>query len=104
MKSKREEINEHRFEQMKKELTAFINESVSATVQAKLESIVNMAVENKVNSILDLPLSVKQVALITGRSAQSIYKMCQREQIPYKKNGGVIHLSLRVINEILLSK
>lgn len=102
MKSKEETIIERKFAQMKKELTAFINESVSATVQAKLEKLVPLAVEKKVNSILDLPLSVKQVALITGHSEQSIYKMCQRDQIPYKKNGGVIHISLRELNNTLL--
>ena len=100
-----EYINEQFTEASKQQMAEFIDNRIARMTDEKLKMILPQAVatiESKISHILNLPLSVKQVALLTGRSEASIYKMCQRKQIPYIKNGGVVHIYLRDVNDMLL--
>lgn len=100
-----EYINEQFTEASKQQMAEFIDNRIARMTEEKMKMILPQAVatiESKISHVLNLPLSVKQVALLTGRSEASIYKMCQRKQIPYIKNGGVVHIYLRDVNDMLL--
>ena len=100
-----EYINEQFTEATKQQMADFIDKRVARMTDEKLKTLMPHTVatiEAKISHILNLPLSVKQVALLTGRTEASIYKMCQRKQIPYIKNGGVVHIYLRDVNDMLL--
>lgn len=71
-------------------------------IAERVEEIVGPSVAKIIGSILDFPLSVKQFAKLTGKSDSCIYKMCQREQIPYTKKGGKIYINLKDVNYQLL--
>lgn len=81
-------------EEMKNELGEIIAE--------KLEELIGPAVADWLGNILDFPLTVKQLAKMTGRTESNIYKMCQRAQIPFTKSGKHIHINLRDVNDQLL--
>lgn len=68
----------------------------------RMSDIIKGSVADFVGSILEFPLTVKQVAKLTGRSEDNIYKMCQRGVIPYTKVGGQIHINLREIKSALI--
>ena len=86
----------------KDELLECIDEKIDESVRKSINDILPRAVEEEVYSVLNVPLSIKQVSIITGRSRDSIYKMCQRNRIPYTKIDGVIHLNIKDVSEILL--
>lgn len=102
-RSKEESLLEMRVLEMKQELKEYLSHEVAQAVIEKMEELLPIAVERKVNSILDMPLTVRQVSHLTGHTEQSIYKMCQRDQIPYTKMGSCIHINLRDINSNFLS-
>lgn len=121
-KSRREIIIDNKFIALRDELINYVNESFDDSVKKLLteyidkrilkitdEKLVQMkpriiaAVESDLGYVLSLPLSVKQVALLTGRTEACIYKMCQRGKLPYVKNGDVVNIYLRDINNMLLS-
>lgn len=67
-----------------------------------LRPVVCEIVHEEIGELLDFPLTVHQVAKLTSRSEENIYKMCQRGKIPYTKVGSQIHVSLRDINSSLI--
>lgn len=98
-------IDEQFKEATKSQMAEFIEKKVSKAADEKMKLLMPQAIatiEAKISHVLNLPLSVKQVALLTGRTEASIYKMCQRKQIPFVKNGGVVHIYLRDVNDMLL--
>lgn len=98
-------IDEQMEDAAKRQLAGYIEDRVTVVTTEKLDKRMSYAIktlENKINKILNIPLSVKQVALLAGRTEASIYKMCQRNQIPYVKNGKVVHIFLRDVNDMLL--
>ncbi len=77
-------------------------EEIEDIITEKLKVLIGPAVAESLGSILDFPLTVKQMASLTGRTEANIYKMCQRNQIPYTKVGSQIHINLRDVNDQLL--
>lgn len=75
---------------------------MSNLIADKLRELVGPVVTESIENILDFPLTVKQMAKLTGRSEENIYKMCQRKQIPYTKYGKLIHINLKDVNDQLL--
>lgn len=71
-------------------------------LKSDLEAFVIEEVAKQVGLLLDFPLTIRQVATLTGRKEDNIYKMCQRNKIPYTKNGAQIHINLRDINSSLI--
>lgn len=84
--------------QIKDEMT----EELGDIISEKLKEMIGPAVAHELGSILDFPLTVKQLASLTGRKESNIYKMCQRGQIPYTKVGSQIHINLKDVNNQLL--
>ena len=76
----------------------FIKDSLLIALRPEIETMVR----NKVDSILDIPLTVKRASDITGRSVSSIYKMCSRDNLPSTKTNGKLHISLRALIDTLL--
>lgn len=98
-------IDEQMEDAAKRQLAGYIEDRVTVVTTEKLDKKMSYAIktlEKKINEVLNIPLSVKQVALLAGRTEASIYKMCQRDQIPHVKNGKVIHIFLRDVNDMLL--
>lgn len=98
-------IDEQFNEATKSQMSEFIERKISKVADEKMKLLMPQAIatiEAKISHVLNLPLSVKQVALLTGRTEASIYKMCQRKQIPFVKNGEVVHIYLRDVNDMLL--
>lgn len=85
-------------DEVKDEMTEEINELISE----RLKEMIGPAVAQELGSILDFPLTVKQLASLTGRTEANIYKMCQRGQIPYTKVGSQLHINLKDVNNQLL--
>ena len=72
-------------------------------IYKKLQELIGPAVAENIGTYLDFPLTVKQLAKLTGRTEANIYKMCQRKQIPYTKVGSQIHINLKDVNAQLLN-
>lgn len=84
--------------QIKEELSVEMED----VIYEKIKEFVSPAIQDSIREYLDFPLTVKQVARMTGRTETNIYKMCQRAQIPYSKVGSQIHINLRDVNKQLL--
>ena len=78
-------------------------EELDNIIVEKLKKHIGPAVAESIGSFLEIPVSVKQLAAMMGRSADSVYKMIQRDQIPYTKVGGRVHINLRDVSQQLLS-
>ena len=88
---------------LKMQIKDEVIEEMDDIISEKLKELVGPAVADTLGSILDFPLTVKQLASLTGRTEANIYKMCQRNQIPYTKVGSQIHINLKDVNNQLLS-
>ena len=67
-----------------------------------LRPVICEIVHEEIGELLDFPLTVHQVAKLTNRTEENIYKMCQRGKIPFTKVGSQIHINLRDINSSLI--
>lgn len=90
------------FQQIKEEMQEEIKKEMKAYVKYTLKDLTLSKIAMKFGEVINFPLTVHQVAQITGRTEQNIYKMLQRCQIPYTKVGNVIHINLRDLNNILI--
>ena len=84
--------------QIKEELL----EELDDILLEKLKELIGPVVAEKLGILFDFPLTIKQVASLTGRTENNIYKMCQRNLIPFTKTKGTIHINLKDINRHLL--
>lgn len=50
----------------------------------------------------DLPLTVPQVANLLGKAPKTVYKMCDRKQIPFSKVGNKVFINIKDINKKLI--
>ncbi len=87
---------------LKMEIKEEVIEDMDDIISDKLKELIGPAVAETLGSILDFPLTVKQLASLTGRKEANIYKMCQRGQIPYTKVGTKIHINLKDVSNQLL--
>lgn len=90
------------FQQTKEEMLDDIRREMRAYIKYTLQDLTLAKVARQLGDVINFPLTVHQVAQLTGRTEQNIYKMLQRCQIPYTKLGNVIHINLRDINNILI--
>ena len=79
----------------------FLNE-IKLSIENHLKDLITKEVSRKIAMIHDFPLTVHQVATLTGRSEGNIYKMLQRERIPYTKTKNQVHISLKDLNSVLI--
>lgn len=79
------------------ELLHKIREAFFSELKNDLQVFVIGEIAKQIGVLLDFPLTIRQVATLTGRNEQNIYKMCQRNKIPYTKTGSQIHINLRDI-------
>lgn len=87
---------------LKMQIKDEIIEEMDDIISERLKDLVGPAVADTLGNILDFPLTVRQMASLTGRTEANIYKMCQRNQIPYTKIGSQIHINLKDVNNQLL--
>ena len=87
---------------LKSQIKEELRDEMRKLIIDKLRELVGPVVSESIGNLLDFPLTVKQMARLTGRTEQNIYKMCQRDQIPYTKAGKQIHINLRDVNDQLL--
>jgi excisionase family DNA binding protein len=80
------------YDKMKEDMTNYIHREIDIAVAKKYEQMVNY------------PLSVKEVARMIGKSEQAVYKMIQRDQLPYTKVGKMVFISLRDLQKPLSIK
>ena len=85
------------------ELREALIDELSELIEDKIKETVGPAVAHRLGEILDFPLTVRQTARLTGRSVETVYKMCQRNQLPHTKVGSHIHINLKDISKQLLS-
>ncbi len=83
----------------KERLTKQIKDEINKYIDDKVSSIL----ARKLGMLLDFPLTVHQVAALTGRKEAAVYKMCQREIIPYTKVGKSVYVNLRHLSSVLYS-
>lgn len=83
-----------------------IRDRICAKMQASLVDVLRPVVceivHEEIGELLDFPLTIHQVAKLTNRTEENVYKMCQRGKIPYTKVGSQIHVNLRDINSSLI--
>ena len=79
-----------------------IFEDLKQDLEKRLSDIIKGSVADCVGSIFEFPLTVRQVAKLTGRTEDNVYKMCQRGVIPYTKVGSQIHINLKEIKSALI--
>jgi len=92
-------------EVIKLEIKDEVIEELDEIIAKKVKEYIGPAVVESVISNIDIPVTVKQLAHLMGRSVPSVYKMLQRGQIPYTKVGSQIHVNLKdVSNKLLLIK
>lgn len=87
---------------LKMQVKEEVIEEVEGIISEKVKEMIGPAVADTLGTILDFPLTVKQLASMTGRTQANIYKMCQRGQIPYTKVGTQIHINIKDVNDQLL--
>ena len=100
--NKNESTQEFERKILKMQIKEEMIDEMDDIIAEKLKNLVGPAVAETLGSILDFPLTVKQLASLTGRTEANIYKMCQRKQIPYTKVGSQIHINLKDVNNQLL--
>lgn len=83
----------------KEKLTKQIKDEIDMYIDDKISSIL----ARKLGMLMDFPLTVHQVAALTGRKEATVYKMCQREVIPYTKVGKSVYVNLRHLSSVLYS-
>lgn len=91
-------LTDEQIEDIRDRICSKMQESLSDV----LRPIVSEIVHEEIGELLDFPLTVHQVAKLTNRSEENIYKMCQRGKIPFTKIGTQIHVNLRDINSSLI--
>lgn len=103
--SKEKEDSRQEFDQqiLKLQIKEELKDELGDIVYDKLQELIGPAVAEHLGNYLDFPLTVRQMAKLTGRTEANIYKMCQRDQIPYTKVGTQIHINLKDVNAQLLS-
>lgn len=79
-------------------------EEILQHLESYFEDMILAVMTRQIGKILDFPLTVKQVASLTGRSKHNIYKMCQRDKLPYTKVGKTVLISLRDITSVLYTE
>lgn len=87
---------------LKMQIKEEVIDEMEDIISEKMKGLIRPAVAEELGSILDFPLTVRQMASLTGRTEANIYKMCQRKQIPYTKSGNQIHINLKDVNNQLL--
>ena len=87
---------------VKKNICEILNGHILEAYSETIRQEIVKAISKMLGQMINLPLSVKQVACITGKSEQSIYKMCQRDQIRYTKLGNLIYINLKDLNNTFI--
>lgn len=95
-------LQEEDFSTLKMKIKDEIMKEFIEIIQGQVEEVVVYKVVGKISEILDFPLSVRQFAILAGKSESCVYKMCQREQIPYTKKHGKIYINIKDVNYQLL--
>ena len=86
----------------KKILKLQIKNEMVQELYKRIKVLVGPFVAESIGTILNFPLNVKQIASLSGKTEASIYKMCQRGQIPHTKVGTRIYINLKDVNNQLL--
>ena len=63
-----------------------------------VNSIIEEAVYHVLGKYYNLPLTVDQVASLIGKNPKAVYKMCDRQQIPFTKVGKKTFINIKDIN------
>lgn len=90
-------------EEIKEELIEEWKDEVKDVVKDSLDKLVGPIVAEKLGNLFDFPLTVNQLATLSGRKKNTIYKMCERNQIPYTRVGKFIHINIKDVNHHLLN-
>lgn len=77
-------------------------QELDSIIDKRVRVLIGPFVAETLGNILDFPLNVKQIASLSGKSEASIYKKCQRGQIPHTKVGTRIYINLKDVNHQLL--
>ena len=79
-----------------------INKDIKqANFEEYLEDKILEILSRHLGKILNFPLSVKQVAELTGKTEHNIYKMCERGILPHTKVGRSTFINLRHLSGVL---
>lgn len=84
------------------QLRVAIIEEVKRDLNKELPCIIKSISFKTIGKLLDFPLTVKQVSILTKRKIKTIYKMCDRKQIPFCKVGRTVYINIRDINRELI--
>ena len=100
---KKESTQEYEKQILKMQIKNEVIQEIDGIIVEKMRIFAGPVVGEVLGTFIDFPLTVKQLASLTGRSADNIYKMLQRKQIPYTKVGSQIHINLKDVSKQLLS-
>ena len=84
------------------QLRVAIREEVKKDLNKELPCIIKSMSFKIIGTLLNFPLTVKQVSILTNRKIKTVYKMCDRKQIPFSKVGKTIYINIRDINRELI--
>lgn len=73
-------------------------EKAKPIIEAECERMV----ENKIRAYFNKTLSVRQVATLTHRTENAIYKLCERGILPYTKYRNRIQIEFDDIRSVLI--
>lgn len=88
---------------LKEEFKDIIQIEINKAVDDRIDKVLPMAIQKGITSMINFPLSVRQVAELTGHTEACIYKRIQRGQMPYSKVGGIVYININDVNDMLLS-
>ena len=94
----RKELTDETLEQLR----IAIREEVKEDLNKELPCIIKPIALKLIGTLLDFPLTVKQVSILTKRKIKTVYKMCDRKQIPFCKVGKTVYINIRDINRELI--
>lgn len=87
---------------LKMQIRDEVIEELDDIIVEKLKELVGPAIAETMGAFMDIPVTVKQLASLMGRTTDNVYKMLQRNQIPYTKVGSQIHINLKDVKNQLL--
>ena len=84
------------------QLRVAIREEVKKDLNKELPCIIKSMAFKIIGTLLNFPLTVKQVSILTKRKIKTVHKMCDSKQIPFSKVGKTIYINIRDINRELI--
>ena len=99
-----ENTNSTAFEQLKQQFRTFIKEQCGDIMGDTFKELAKEYIAEEWGKVLDIPLTMQQVADLMEVSVKTVYKWRERNIIPFYRRHGKLSCNFRDLYKILLDK